>query len=75
MTDAQVIRSPLDGTEWRIGELVGVRDTCGPYTQARIVGIAFDGSWDPNARDVDSVWLALDDRSQARPRILEKLAA
>jgi hypothetical protein len=72
VADDEVIRAP-DGSEWRKGELVGVDDSYYGYKEARIVGIAHEGSWDPNARDVDSVWLKMDDGFLVRPRILVKL--
>ena len=72
--DDEIIRSPDGAIEWRIGELVGVDDNYYGYKEARIVGVAYDGSWDPDARDVDSIWLKLDDGFFVRPRILVKLA-
>lgn len=74
MSETDTIRSPDGSQEWRIGELVGVDDNYYGYKEARIVGVAHEGSWDQDARDVDSVWLKMDDGSLVRPRILRKLA-
>ena len=71
MADDKIIAP--DGTEWLKGELVGVNDNYYGYKEARIVGVEFEGSWDPNAKDVDSVWFKMDDGFLVRPRILTKL--
>jgi hypothetical protein len=72
---ADTIKSP-DGTiEFKVGELVGVEDIFYGYKEARIVGVAHEGSWDPNAKDVDSIYIQMDDGFMVRPRIITKLGS
>jgi hypothetical protein len=68
----EIIKAP-DGTEWRVGELVAVNDSYYGYKECRIVGVHYEGSWDPDARDVDSVYIMMDDGYVVRPRIMSKL--
>ena len=74
MSESDIIRSP-DGVEWHIGEWVGVHPS--PHEPVRrtvrIVRLAHEGSWDPQAQDADSAWIEVHDGTFVRPHLLFKL--
>lgn len=69
----KIIKSP-DGVEWQVGEAVGIHaDRYGVRRTGRIVRLAREGSWDKEARDVDSAYIEIEGGTFVRPHLLFKL--